>query len=243
MPTCRLAHISIGRNPGSRKVRAAFATNRFEMKRILQSIAMLAVGLITACQPGSSAADPTTMKTTPKPDSPTELATLGGGCFWCTEAIFQMLPGVKSVTSGYAGGTVEHPTYDQVCTGTTGHAEVIQVAFDPTTVSYEEILKTFWDAHDPTTLNRQGADSGTQYRSIILYHDARQKELAEKSKAAAQAHFSDPIVTEIVPLQKFYAGEGYHQNFYRSNPNQGYCRAVIRPKVEKFEQKLKAARP
>ena len=170
----------------------------------------------------------------------TELATIGGGCFWCTEAIFQMLPGVKSVVSGYAGGHVENPTYEQVCGGQTGHAEVIQVAFDPAKVSYEKIIETFWDAHDPTTLNRQGNDSGTQYRSIILYSSEAQKVMAEKSKVEAQKNFSKPIVTEIVALKKFYAGEGYHQNYYRSNPNQGYCRAIIRPKVEKFEKKLKA---
>jgi len=170
----------------------------------------------------------------------TELATVGGGCFWCTEALFQMLPGVKSVTSGYAGGHTENPTYKQVCEGITGHAEVIQIEFDPQKVSYEKILETFWEAHDPTTLNRQGADTGTQYRSIILYHSPAQKAAAEKSKTAAQKDFSQPIVTEIVPLTKFYKGEDYHQNYYRTNPNQGYCRAVIQPKVEKFEKKLKA---
>jgi peptide-methionine (S)-S-oxide reductase len=169
----------------------------------------------------------------------TELATIGGGCFWCTEAIFQMLPGVTSVVSGYAGGNVENPTYKQVCSGETGHAEVIQVAFDPAKISYEKIIETFWDAHDPTTLNSQGNDHGTQYRSIILYNSDVQKAAAEKSKVEAQKNFSRPIVTEIVPLKKFYAGEGYHQNYYRSNPNQGYCRAIIRPKVEKFEKKLK----
>lgn len=180
-------------------------------------------------------AQPKPMNSTNK----TELATLGGGCFWCTEAIFQMLPGVKSVASGYAGGTKENPTYKEVCTGETGHAEVIQVEFDPKIVSYEKILDTFWEAHDPTTLNRQGNDSGTQYRSIILYNDDAQKIAAEKSKAAAQKNFSKPIVTEIVPLKKFYKAEGYHQDFYRSNPNQPYCRAIIRPKVDKFEKKLK----
>ena len=169
----------------------------------------------------------------------TDTATLGGGCFWCTEAIYQMLPGVKSVTSGYAGGTKENPTYQQVCTGDTGHAEVIQVEFDPKVVSYEKILETFWEAHDPTTLNRQGNDTGTQYRSIILYNNEAQKAAAEKSKAAAQKHFKDPIVTEIVPLKKFYKAEGYHQDYYRNNSFQPYCRAVIRPKVEKFEKKLK----
>jgi peptide-methionine (S)-S-oxide reductase len=173
----------------------------------------------------------------------TEIATLGGGCFWCTEAEFQRLPGVKSVTSGYAGGTKENPTYKEVCAGDTGHAEVIQIVYDPKVVSYEKLLETFWEAHDPTTLNSQGPDSGTQYRSIILYGSETQKAAAEKSKAEAQKHFTKPIVTEIVPLTKFYKGEDYHQNYYRSNPNQPYCRMVIRPKVEKFEKKLKAAKP
>src|SRR6266403_676469 len=169
----------------------------------------------------------------------TETATFGGGCYWCTEAIFQMVPGVKSVASGFAGGTKEKPTYKEVCTGTTGHAEVIQVEYDPRTVSYEKLVETFWEAHDPTTLNRQGADTGTQYRSIILYSSEAQKAAAEKSKAAAQKHFSKPIVTEIVPLKKFYKAEDYHQDYYRSNSNAPYCSVVIRPKVEKFEKKLK----
>ena len=169
----------------------------------------------------------------------TETATFGGGCFWCTEAIFQMLPGVKSVASGFAGGTKENPTYKEVCTGTTGHAEVIQVTYDPKVVSYEKVLETFFEAHDPTTLNRQGADHGTQYRSIILYGNDAQKAAAEKVKAEEQKTLSKPIVTEIVPLKKFYKAEDYHQNYYRDNPNAGYCQAVIRPKVEKFEKKLK----
>jgi peptide-methionine (S)-S-oxide reductase len=173
----------------------------------------------------------------------TEIATLGGGCFWCTEAEFQMLPGVISVTSGYAGGTKENPTYKEVCTGETGHAEVIQIVYDPKVVSYEKLLETFWEVHDPTTLNRQGPDSGTQYRSIILYSNEAQKAAAEKSKAMAQKHFKQPIVTEIVPLTKFYPSEDYHHDYYRTHPNQPYCRMVIRPKVEKFEQKLKAAQP
>jgi peptide-methionine (S)-S-oxide reductase len=170
----------------------------------------------------------------------TETATLGGGCFWCTEAEFQMLPGVKSVTSGFAGGTTENPTYKEVCTGDTGHAEVIQIEFDPKVVSYEKILDTFWEAHDPTTLNRQGNDSGTQYRSIILYNSEAQRVAAEKSKAEAQKHFKQPIVTEIVPLKKFYKAEAYHQNYYRSNMHQPYCQLVIKPKVDKMEKKLKA---
>ena len=178
------------------------------------------------------------MNSTNKTDS----ATFGGGCYWCTEAIFQMLPGVKSVTSGFAGGTRENPSYEEVCTGTTGHAEVIHIEFDPALVSYEKLLDTFWEAHDPTTLDRQGADVGTQYRSIILYNDAAQKAAAEKSKAEAQKHFKQRIVTEIVPLKKFYPAKLDHQNYYRTHPNQGYCRAVIRPKVEKFEKKLKEAK-
>jgi peptide-methionine (S)-S-oxide reductase len=168
----------------------------------------------------------------------TETATLGGGCFWCTEALYQMLPGVKGVTNGYAGGTKVNPTYQEVCSGTTGHAEVIQVEFDPAQVSYDKILETFWETHDPTTLNQQGNDHGPQYRSIILYNSEAQKTAAERSKAEAQKHFAKPIVTEIAPLKAFYKAEGYHQNYYRTNPNQGYCRLVIQPKVEKFEKKL-----
>jgi peptide-methionine (S)-S-oxide reductase len=171
-----------------------------------------------------------------------EVATMGGGCFWCTEAIFQMLPGVKSVTSGYAGGTKVNPTYKEVCTGSTGHAEVIQIKYDPKLVSYEKLLETFWDAHDPTTMNAQGPDHGTQYRSIILYSSDAQKAEAVKSKAAAQKRFHQPIVTEIVPLEHFYPAEDYHQDYYRDNPNQPYCRAVIHPKVEKFEKKLNEAK-
>ena len=169
----------------------------------------------------------------------TALATLGGGCFWCTEAVFQMLPGVKSVVSGYAGGTKPNPTYKEVCTGTTGHAEVIQIEYDPQQISYEKLLHTFWEAHDPTTLNQQGNDHGTQYRSIILYRNEAERAAAEKSKAEAQNNFKSPIVTQIVPLNQFYKAEGYHQDYYRNNSEQPYCRLVIRPKVEKFEKKLK----
>jgi peptide-methionine (S)-S-oxide reductase len=201
------------------------------MNRMIYLLSLTALFLSGAAQ-----AQTTIMKDV---TNQTEIATLGGGCFWCTEAIYQMLPGVKKVSSGYAGGTKENPTYKEVCSGNTGHAEVIQVEFDPKVVSYEKILETFWEAHDPTTLNRQGNDSGTQYRSIILYSTEAQKKAAEKSKAEAQKNFAQPIVTEIVPLKQFYKAEGYHQDYYRSNPNQGYCRAIIRPKVEKFEKKLK----
>lgn len=167
-----------------------------------------------------------------------ELATLGGGCFWCTEALFENFGGVKSVVSGYAGGKLAHPTYEQVCTGRTGHAEVVQIEFDPARVSYERLLEIFWEIHDPTTLNRQGADHGSQYRSIILYHDQAQKTAAEKSMAAAKAR-KGAIVTELAPLEKFYPAEDYHQDYYRTNPNKPYCALVINPKLQKL-QKWKA---
>ena len=173
----------------------------------------------------------------------TELATYGGGCFWCVEAIFQRLDGVKSVTSGYAGGKRENPTYKEVCGGDTGHAEVIQIEFDPKKISYAQLLDVFWQAHDPTTLNRQGADRGTQYRSIILYHDEHQKQVAEASKRAAAGQFRDPIVTEIVPLTKFYKAEGYHQNYYNDNSSAPYCQFVIRPKLDKLLKKLSKPKP
>ena len=169
----------------------------------------------------------------------TEIATFGGGCFWCMEAEFQRIPGVKSVTSGFAGGHTANPTYEDVCAGDTGHAEVTQIVFDPGKVSYGKLLDYFWDAHDPTTLNRQGADAGTQYRSIILYSSPAQKAAAEKSKAAAQKNFKDPIVTQIVPLDHFYKAEDYHQNYYNNNSHAPYCQVVIKPKLKKFEQKLK----
>ena len=175
------------------------------------------------------------------PSSSAELATFGGGCFWCLEAVFERLDGVKSVTSGYAGGTRENPNYKEVCSGNTGHAEVIQIDFDPQKITYEKLLEIFWEAHDPTTMNRQGADAGTQYRSIILYHNEAQKQAAEKSKEQAQWRFPRPIVTEIVPLKRFYKAEDYHQDYYRNNSERQYCRFVIRPKVEKFEKKLKDA--
>jgi peptide-methionine (S)-S-oxide reductase len=165
---------------------------------------------------------------------PAARATFGGGCFWCMEAVFETEPGVKSVTSGYAGGHVGGPTYREVCSGATGHAEVIQIEFDPAVVSFERLLEIFWEAHDPTTLDRQGEDTGSQYRSIILCQDEAQRAAAEKSKAAAQARFRDPIVTEIVPLGDFHPAEKYHQDYYRNNPAAGYCRAVIAPKLRKL---------
>jgi peptide-methionine (S)-S-oxide reductase len=175
-----------------------------------------------------------------KASGATETAVFGGGCFWCLDAQFKLVPGVKNVVSGYAGGTVANPTYEQVCTDRTGHAEVIQVEYDPSKVSYEQLLQKFFHAHDPTTLNRQGADVGTQYRSIILYTNDQQKQIAEKVKAEAQKDWPDPVVTEIVPLKHFYAAEDYHQDYFAKNPTQGYCRLVVAPKVQKFEKLLEA---
>lgn len=169
----------------------------------------------------------------------TEVATLGGGCFWCLEAVFEGIPGVRSVTSGYAGGTAENPSYSEVCEGRTGHAEVVQIEFDPKQLSYEQLLDVYWHAHDPTTLNRQGPDVGTQYRSIILYSSEAQRRAAEKSKTdlSASGGYASPIVTEIVPLGKFYRAEAYHQDYYRNNPNAPYCTFVIAPKLKKLQLK------
>jgi peptide-methionine (S)-S-oxide reductase len=165
-------------------------------------------------------------------------ATFGAGCFWCTEAVFTQLKGVRSVVSGYSGGSVKNPTYQQVCTGTTGHAEAIQITYDPSVVSYPELLEVFWKTHDPTTLNRQGHDVGTQYRSAIFYHNDEQKRLAEtyKKKLNDSGAFARPIVTEIVPFTAFYRAEDYHQDYYAQNPAQPYCQAVIKPKVDKFKE-------
>lgn len=166
-----------------------------------------------------------------------DTATLGGGCFWCVEAIYQDLKGVQKVVSGYAGGSVANPTYKEICTGTTGHAEVIQVIFDPALIRYDEILEIFFTVHDPTTLNRQGNDVGTQYRSVIFYHSEAQKDIAEKVKNDAAAIWDDPIVTEIAPRTQFYKAEDYHQNYYKDNPYQPYCAYIISPKVKKFREK------
>lgn len=163
-----------------------------------------------------------------------EKATFGAGCFWCVEAVFERLDGVRSVMAGYAGGHVTNPTYEQVCTGTTGHAEVAEITFDPATISYERLLEMFWRAHDPTTLNRQGADQGTQYRSVIFVHSAAQRTAAERSRAAAQKDFGDPIVTEIQELDVFYPAENYHQDYFRNHPDAPYCRFVIQPKLKKL---------
>ena len=163
-----------------------------------------------------------------------ETAIIGGGCFWCTEAVFEKVDGVKEAISGYAGGKNPNPTYKEICTGLTGHAEVIKILFDPAKISFREILEIFGDAHDPTTLNRQGADVGTQYRSTIMYLNESQKQAAEKWKIQLNAKLQDPVVTEIVPAPKFYEAEKYHQDYYEKNPNQGYCNFVIRPKLKKL---------
>jgi peptide-methionine (S)-S-oxide reductase len=164
-----------------------------------------------------------------------EKATFGGGCFWCVEAVFERVDGVTSAVSGYAGGTTVKPTYEQVCTGNTGHAEVVEITFDPKKVTYEELLNIFWSAHDPTTLNRQGADVGTQYRSVIYTHSEEQRLVAERSKREAQKDFEDPIVTEITPAGPFYKAEQYHQDYFDNNPNAAYCTFVIAPKLKKLK--------
>ncbi len=167
-----------------------------------------------------------------------ELATLGGGCFWCLEPIFKDLRGVEQIVVGYSGGAVSHPTYERVCTGTTGHAEVVQITFEPGVISFKKILEVFFSIHDPTTPNRQGADAGPQYRSVIFYHDQEQKEITERmiQELNASGTWNSPIVTEILPFKAFYKAEDYHQDYFLKNPEQPYCRVVIAPKVEKFRR-------
>lgn len=189
--------------------------------------------------------DPTTIEPDTAPPADTEVATFGSGCFWCTEAVFQQMKGVLKVESGYSGGHVRNPSYEAVCTGTTGHAEVVQVTFDPKVISFAELLEVFWRSHDPTTKDRQGNDRGPQYRSAVFYHSERQRKLAEAYKRAIDdaAVFRNPLVTEVSPFTEFFPATEDHQNFYANNPRDGYCRAVIGPKVEKlrrvFEGKLK----
>lgn len=182
-----------------------------------------------------------TMNDTTKEDTNLETAVFAGGCFWCIETLFQDLKGVEKVESGYSGGTTPNPTYKEVCTGSTGHAEVIKITFDPSVITYEQLLTVFFHVHDPTTLNRQGADAGTQYRSAVFYADDKQKASAEKVIAdiTAQKLWDDPIVTEVTKLGEYYKAEDYHQDYYNNNPNQGYCSAVIAPKVKKFYKEFK----
>ncbi len=214
------------------------------MKKLILYILFLTFGvtLVSLGNIGLKAKSKTKEK---KMNSQTEAkldtATFGTGCFWCSEAIFERVKGVKAAVAGYSGGTVENPTYKEVCTGNTGHAEVVQITYDTNVVSYDKLLEIFWKTHDPTTLNRQGADVGTQYRSVIFYHNEAQKEKAEfyKKKLEDEKIWKDPIVTEISPFTNFYKAEDYHQEYYDNNPNQGYCAFVITPKVEKFEKIFK----
>jgi methionine-S-sulfoxide reductase len=211
--------------------------------------ALLAIGacatFLSSCNnttntTSTPAAAMTQPKSTTATDPNLETITFGSGCFWCTEAVFQNVRGVKSAVSGYSGGQKPDPTYEQVCSGATGHAEVVQVTYDPREIAFEDLLQVFWRTHDPTTLNRQGHDVGTQYRSAIFYHNDRQREIAEqyKKQLNESESFGAPIVTEITPFEKFYPAEKYHQEYYDLNPNQGYCQAIIRPKVEKFKKEF-----
>ena len=208
------------------------------MKTIRAIILFSVLLLFAAAGDGGAAAMSTDNRSKPTSQAMLETATFGAGCFWCVEAVFQNLQGVASVVSGYAGGTVDNPTYEQVCSGATGHAEVCQIHFDPARISYRELLEVFWQTHDPTTLNRQGSDAGTQYRSAIFYHSDQQRQTAElyKKELGAAKIWGSPIVTEIAPFKKFYKAENYHQNYYRQNAGQPYCRFVITPKVEKFRK-------
>lgn len=174
----------------------------------------------------------------PDPSGEAEVATFGTGCFWCTEAVFQQMKGVSAVVSGYSGGTIPNPTYEQVCRGDTGHAECVRVTFDPKAVTYPQLLEVFWSSHDPTTPNQQGADVGTQYRSVVFFHSDRQQKLAEayKLKLDAAGAFPAPIVTEVVPAGAFYPAEAHHQDYFAADPNKRYCRAVIRPKLDKLRE-------
>jgi len=224
-------------------------------KRASTALAVMLMGaaVLAADKPASKkskasksqqAADDSQLTNNPKQESEkplkTEEATFGSGCFWCAEAVFQQIKGVKSVVSGYSGGTVPNPTYEMVSSGLTGHAEVVEITFDPKVVSYDELLDVFWKTHDPTKLNEQGPDHGTQYRSIILYHSKEQKEAAEKSKAKLmKSGHVRKVVTEIVEFSKFYQAEDYHQNFFKNNPDYPYCYELIRPKVNKAKKLFK----
>lgn len=206
----------------------------------LRLLYALAMALLTSssCAQKNETTHPMTTTEKNNNDKDLETATFGSGCFWCTEAIFLNVDGVYSVESGYAGGKVKNPTYKEVCSGLTGHAEVVQIRFDPEEISFEEILEIFWQTHDPTTLNRQGADEGTQYRSVIFYHNEQQRKLAEfyKKKLEENRVYNDPVVTEISPLTNYSRAEDYHQNYYNLNRSAPYCSYVIQPKLEKFRK-------
>jgi peptide-methionine (S)-S-oxide reductase len=196
---------------------------------------------LTACSQPAKEVHLQPMKGEEKMSNQIDTATFGAGCFWCVEAVYQQLEGVQKVISGFAGGKRENPTYEQVCSGATGHAEVCQIIYDPSKISFTELLEVFWTVHDPTTLNRQGADVGTQYRSVVFYHNEEQKKLAEhyKEELNKSGSFSSPVVTEIAPYTQFYSAEKYHQDYYNNNKNQPYCTMVIAPKVDKFKKVFK----
>ena len=207
------------------------------MNRRLALSLLLLIPTLASCEP-QKAMTATDHQAAKMPEVPAgaETATLATGCFWCSEAAFRRIDGVYSATSGYMGGTVKNPTYEQICNGDSGHAEAVHVVFDPKKISYEKILSWFWELHDPTTLNRQGNDVGTQYRSVIFYYNDAQKKTAEASKAAARANFKDPIVTAITKATEFYPAENYHQNYYNENKSKNpYCRFVIEPKLKKLK--------
>jgi peptide-methionine (S)-S-oxide reductase len=226
-------------------------TNKTEDMKALFTFALASLTVLTSCAQKTSPNNNTPATTEQKKDMEplnnpalpaTETATFANGCFWCTEAIFEQLDGVISATSGYTAGETKNPTYKEVCSGTTGHAECLQIIYDPAKISFDELLEVFWQTHDPTTLNRQGADVGTQYRSGIFYHNEEQKEKAEKYKAELNKSgaFNNPIVTEITPFSVFYPAEDYHQQYYELNNNTNpYCRVVIQPKLEKFQKVFK----
>jgi peptide-methionine (S)-S-oxide reductase len=207
-------------------------------KRKFFLIISVAVFFLIGCGNNNSNAAQTKIEDKMIDTAKYEVATFAAGCFWCTEAVFQRLKGVVKIESGYSGGSVPNPTYEAVCTGQTGHAECTQITFDPKIISFKELLEVFWKTHDPTTLNRQGNDSGTQYRSAIFYHNDEQKQLAEKYKHELDSEkiWDDPIVTEIVPFKKFYKAEDYHQDYYNKNGSQPYCSFIITPKLDKFKK-------
>ena len=217
------------------------------MKNLSAFLVLLILGIqLSACAQNNNYEQSKTFKKmsdtqSEKKEHKTEVATFGAGCFWCVEAQFQQLEGVEKVESGYSGGHVDDPNYKQVCSGNTGHAEVCNVYYDPATITYDELLAAFWTAHDPTQLNRQGNDVGTQYRSVIFYHNDEQKQKAEeyKKKLNEEQAFSGPVVTEISPFEKFYKAEDYHQNYYNDNSSQPYCTFVVQPKLEKFKKVFK----
>jgi peptide-methionine (S)-S-oxide reductase len=208
---------------------------------LISALCLVLVAGSSCGQKSKQTTTPTNNAMTTQKNENLALATFGSGCFWCTEAVFLNVEGVEKVASGYSGGKVKNPTYKEVCSGLTGHAEVIQLTYDPSKVSYDQLLEIFWGTHDPTTLNRQGADEGTQYRSVIFYHNDEQKTIAEayKKKLDESGAFDKPIVTEISPISTFYIAEDYHQNYYNLNGNAPYCSFVIRPKLDKFKKVFK----